>query len=236
MHIAASCLATLAGTGSSPAASTGPSLWDIGSAILGAGILGFLTWLIDLFRTRSRFGATALIDDHGTVIAQVVKKGDKKAWVSAMEIVVVKSRIYRWINNALRGTEASPIQIAKLAAPTEALEPNQPFKSRTKLPESLALPPPRNPFGRWTDRAWKHSELRLQVTAGGSKPKYIRCKHKRGKYTDDTDVADATPAPPVPQEARPAAQEPVPSNSDQDTSSNSRTKSDPGANPGDRFT
>lgn len=188
LHLADGWLAAVGAAKSS--ASSGPSVWDILSALLGAGVLAFLSWIIDLFRKRSRFGAKAFIDSFGTVRVRLVKRGKGKGYVEAMKVVVVKLRLYRWASK-VTGTEVNRIEVAELTMPTEPLKSDQPFQTYKILPEMLPLPPPLNPFARWKERKWKRRELRVELTVSTSdRSRFIRCRYKKGRIAINTPRSD----------------------------------------------
>lgn len=183
MHLADGWLTAIGAAKSST--SSGPSVWDIVSTVLGAGaFLTFLSWIVDRIRTRSRFGATALIDDDGTVRASLVKKGKRKGYVQAIKVVVVKPRLYKWASKIVRTDEVSKIEVMVFTDPEKPLERDEPFDAHGTLPEKYLLPSLLNPFGRFKEREWKRCELRVELTISTSKrSRYIRCKHKGGRFS-----------------------------------------------------
>lgn len=179
MHLAAGLSSAIGARKSST--SFGSVVSDIVTAVLGAGFLTFLTWVIDRIRTRSRFGVQAAIDDFKNVHVSLVKKGSKKGYPQAIKVVVVKPRLYKLARRVVDKNDVSPIEVGLLSIPDAPLRPDQPLDAYKALLGKRLLPPPLNPFRRFSERKWKRWELRVEFTAS-QKTRYIRCKHERGRF------------------------------------------------------
>ena len=181
LYLAAGWLSALGAAKSQT--SSGPSAWNIVSTVIGAGALAtFLTWGFDRIRTRPRFGVNAAIDAFGNVRVTLVKKGDQKGYPQAIKAVVVKPFLYKLARRMVDENDVSPIEVDALPIPDKPLESGQSFDVHKALPKKKLLPPPLNPFGKFSKRKWKHWELRVEFTAS-EKIRYIRCKRKRGRFS-----------------------------------------------------
>jgi hypothetical protein len=157
---------------------------DTGVAASILGLFGGAEFL----RSRPRFGTNPILYyETNTVAVDVVKKGRAKDYISAVKVVMVKSRLYRFIRWIwFHEGGVSSVLIRSLPELVGEYTENQPATATVQLPPQFFLPPRWNPFRKtWSNRTLRRRELRLQVkVATKRKLRYMRLKRRAGAPTN----------------------------------------------------
>lgn len=133
----------------------------------------------DSFKSRQRFGVRANVDRVGELWVRLLPVKDPVVYVEAVNVVVVKSWLYRGLRKLRHGDKVGHVGLAPIRRELTKLD--RPLEFTARLPERGLLPPRRNPWGSFTNRKWKRREIRLQVTVSTKeKDLYMRIKKAPG--------------------------------------------------------
>jgi hypothetical protein len=155
---------------------------------IAVGIIGGsgLIWkLVDLWRSRPRFkfDAPPTIDQQGRVRVVVLQKGTVKGYVRYLDVVSVRSTIYRILHRLLASPTKLGGGISVLPKPLVQngaipVESNEPREFNGQVEQMTLLAVPWKPWKPLHDRAPDFKELRVKAKWSDKPANYRRLTYK----------------------------------------------------------